>query len=130
MKLLSAIGDLSFLRRPGHQTRRDTRGRLGAVAIAVAISAIACAQPNGPDSVATELPIERFRSEPYSFAFYSGIDTPERLVIRNLAAWGAAWAQIHARQVPAPPLPTIDFSTRTVIVVAMGTRPTGGYGIV
>jgi hypothetical protein len=93
------------------------------------LGAAACAQPSAPDERATELSLQRLSSEPYPFASYSGVDSPERAIIRNVAEWGAAWARIHARQSPQPSLPAIDFSTRGVILVAMGTRPTGGFGI-
>jgi hypothetical protein len=90
----------------------------------------ACAQPNEPDGLASELSIERLRSEPYPFTFYSGVDESERTVIRNVSEWGAAWARIYARHGPSPPpLPSIDFSTRSVILVALGARPHGGFGI-
>jgi hypothetical protein len=90
---------------------------------------VSCAQPNAPDDLTAEVSIERLRSEPYSFDFYSGIDSPERTVIRNVAEWGSAWTRIHATRSPKPPLPPIDFTTRSVILVGMGKRPTGGFGI-
>lgn len=31
---------------------------------------------------------------------------------------------------PTPPLPDVDFSTGAILVVDMGQKPTGGYGIV
>ncbi len=40
------------------------------------------------------------------------------------------WKQIYSLRWPLPPLPKIDFSKEMVVVVALGGRPTGGYGIV
>lgn len=75
------------------------------------------------------LPIVRLRSEPYSFAFYSGLDKPARLVVRDPVTWQAIWNQIYLRQSPVPPLPQIDFSRDMILVAALGSRGTGGFSI-
>jgi len=80
--------------------------------------------PPGPG-----LPMVRLRSEPYSFTFYSGMDAPARMVVRDAVTWQAVWNQIHLRQSPVPPLPPIDFARDMIVVVALGSRSTGGYGI-
>ena len=102
---------------------------LRAGVVAIAITAIACAQPNGPDPIATEIPIQRFRAEPYAFEFFSGLDQPERLLIRDTAAWSDVWSRIYARRGEQPPLPAVDFAAETIVVVALGIRPTSGYSI-
>jgi hypothetical protein len=91
--------------------------------------ATACGQPNGPDTVGTDISIERLSVEPYSFEFYSGLRAPERQVIRDVAAWGRAWASIYQGRGVTPPLPFIDFTKDMIIVAALGERPTGGYDI-
>ena len=73
--------------------------------------------------------ITRLRSEPYSFAFVSGMDRPARLVIRDASTWQAIWTQINRGSNPVSPLPTIDFSREMVVVAALGTHSTGGYSI-
>ena len=75
------------------------------------------------------LTIVRLRSEPYSFEFYSGLDKPARLVVRDPATWQAIWNQIYLRQTPVPPLPRIDFSHDMILVAALGSRSTGGFSI-
>jgi hypothetical protein len=75
------------------------------------------------------IPIIRLRSEPYSFAFVSGMDRPARLMIRDAATWQAVWTQIHRGSSPLSPPPTIDFSREMVVVAALGTHSSGGYGI-
>ena len=92
--------------------------------------AIGCST-TGVESTLRGTPIEitRLRSEPYSFTFYSGFDQPARLVIRDQPSWEAAWERLYLRSRPVPPLPEIDFSREVVVLVALGNRATGGYGI-
>jgi hypothetical protein len=35
----------------------------------------------------------------------------------------------HAGYTPAPPLPLVDFAQHMLIAVALGTRPSGGFGV-
>ena len=65
-----------------------------------------------------------------SFTSNSGIYESLRIVISDAKAWRKVWEQIHTPFSPQPPLPEIDFSRELVVVVALGTRPTGGYGII
>jgi hypothetical protein len=65
-----------------------------------------------------------------SFAGISGISDSLRIVIRDAEAWRKVWELINSPVSPKPPLPEIDFSREMVLVVALGTRPTGGYGII
>jgi len=58
----------------------------------------------------------------------SGMTESTRLVVRDAATWASTWSRIWTVK-PAPPLPAIDFSREMVIVVGLGTRPTGGYSI-
>jgi hypothetical protein len=103
---------------------------LGVGAIALTLFAAACASseqstlPPGPN-----IPVVRLRAEPYSFEFYSGLNTPARLVVRDPAAWQSLWVQIYQRRFPVPPVPAIDFSREMLIVVALGSRSSGGYVI-
>ena len=67
---------------------------------------------------------------PGLFASNSGISKPLRVVIRDREAWLKLWKQIASQQQPSPPPPDIDFSREMLIVVAMGQRNTGGFGII
>jgi hypothetical protein len=99
-------------------------------AVAIAIALGGCSSPQGSTSPpGTSIPITRFRAEPYSFAFNSGVEQPERLVVRDSAAWNTLWIRIHARQSPIPPLPTVDFTREMVVFASLGTRSSGGYSI-
>jgi hypothetical protein len=101
---------------------------VGAVVLSLFASACASSEqstlPPGPN-----IPVVRLRAEPYSFEFYSGLNTPARLVVRDAAAWQSLWAQIYQRRFPVPPVPAIDFSREMLVVVALGSRSSGGYGI-
>lgn len=102
--------------------------------IAVVFAAVmaACAHPEATRPIlipGDPVPIVRLRAEPYSFAFYSGLEQPGRIVVRDPSTWQALWAQIHSRQSPVPPVPAIDFSQEMLVVAALGSRSSGGYGI-
>jgi hypothetical protein len=58
----------------------------------------------------------------------SGFDEPAELVIRDRAALEAAWARVF-NQVQGNPPPAVDFAKETVILVALGTRSTGGHSV-
>ena len=106
--------------------------RVRSVAVVFTAVTAACAHPEATPSPGTPgdpVPIVRLRAEPYSFAFYSGLENPDRIVVRDQALWQAVWAQIYSRQSRVAPVPAIDFSQEMLVVVALGTRSSGGYGI-
>lgn len=95
----------------------------------VVVLAAACgAAPSAPDDQ-EPLPVVRLRREPVSFAYASGFDEPRQFVVRDAAAWQQTWAELWRNNVPAPPLPAVDFASEMIVVAALGTRPTGGYSI-
>jgi hypothetical protein len=59
----------------------------------------------------------------------SGIMTARREMIRSEEEWQAAWAEVMQNVASMPQLPRIDFAARSVVLVAMGERPSGGYGL-
>jgi hypothetical protein len=78
------------------------------------------------------VPLEELRASPpppLSLTWNTGFEDPSRLVIRTPEAWGEAWARIWERGSYKPALPTADFDTEMVVLVAMGSRPSGGYDI-
>jgi hypothetical protein len=52
-----------------------------------------------------------------------------REVIRDQGDWEPLWSLFSGNLQPSPSLPPVDFGQSTVIVAAMGRKPTGGYGI-
>ena len=56
----------------------------------------------------------------------SQVDTASHQTARNEKEWAALW-QAHAGG--AKPLPKVDFSSRMVVAVFLGSRPTAGYAV-
>jgi hypothetical protein len=56
----------------------------------------------------------------------SGIDTPRQAVARNVKDWAALWQQ-HAG--PGRPAPKVDLTSRTVVAVFLGSRPSAGFRV-
>ena len=83
-----------------------------------------------PSSTGVDVPVTRLRTEPYSFAFYSGLREPGRVVIRDQETWRSTWSKIYERGSEKPALPNIDFNNEVVIVAALGERRCSGYGVV
>lgn len=99
------------------------------LSVGLALACSGCAQPHAPDPGAMVVPVTRFRAEPYSFTFYSGLVDTQRLIVRDATAWQQVWSAIWRNQSPTPPLPAIDFGRDMVAVVALGQRATGGFAI-
>lgn len=59
----------------------------------------------------------------------TGVMEPRRTVIRSSEEWTAAWRELTGMLVPQDPAPELDFGVTSVVLVAMGSRPTGGYVI-
>jgi hypothetical protein len=85
-------------------------------------------QPSVSPDITGGLEVRRLRQDPYSFAYSSGLNDSTRAVVRDAAAWATIWGAIH-RHSSLPPLPAVDFTRDMVVVVALGTRPSGGYSI-
>jgi protease stability complex PrcB-like protein len=93
---------------------------------------VACSHPEAtpaPAPIGDPVPIVRLRAEPYSFEHYSGLDRPDRIVVRDQGSWEALWARIYRGFSPVRPVPAIDFSREMLVVAALGSRSSGGYGI-
>lgn len=76
---------------------------------------------------ATEVPATEVETLFASAA--SGVMSSRRQVIRSETELADAWAEVTGLLVSAEPAPDIDFSAGQVLLVAMGERPSGGYGI-
>ncbi len=65
---------------------------------------------------------------PLYHALVSEYGMGEETVVRDRAAWDAAWARLQNGMV-APPLPAVDFSASSVVLVAIGQRSSGGHDV-
>jgi len=59
----------------------------------------------------------------------SGLTKAQRLVVTQPEAWARLWAEHCARGAVSQPAPAIDFAKEMVVVLTLGQKPTGGYGI-
>lgn len=55
----------------------------------------------------------------------SRVESPKQAVARTAAEWAALWRE-HAGDAPAP---KVDFATRTVVAVFLGSRMSAGYSV-
>jgi hypothetical protein len=74
-----------------------------------------------------ELPAERLRPGPGSYANNSSIEEAEQFIVRDLESWRATWGRVHGRSRPTLPLPAIDFEHEMVAVAAIGRQRSGGF---
>ena len=92
--------------------------------------AAGCSSPLDSPVAHTPLTVTRLRTEPFSFTYVSQLRQPERLVIRDHAAWVDGWASLWPAFAPIPAPPNVDFNSEMIVFVALGERPTGGYSII
>lgn len=62
-------------------------------------------------------------------ATHSGIGTFTTVVVGDPETWSDLWTAHIGVQGPHRPVPVIDFSSRLVIGVFLGTRPNGCYAV-
>ena len=53
--------------------------------------------------------------------------SPQTLVYRDSGSFRSAWTQMYPVAGMRPALPLVDFTKWRAIVIAVGTKPTGGY---
>jgi hypothetical protein len=86
----------------------------------------ACAPKEARTLPGDPLPVERFAEEGRSLTLHGAIEESRRLVVRDSETLRETWADIGQRR----DAPAVDFDRETVVVAAMGMRPTGGYAII
>lgn len=59
---------------------------------------------------------------------FASIPAQDR-VIRDSNAWQSLWTEAFRQQQPVPQTPAVDFSRDMVLLVAIGSRPSGGYAV-
>ncbi|MFL5616343.1 MAG: protease complex subunit PrcB family protein [Gemmatimonadaceae bacterium] len=83
-------------------------------------------EPVGPFTPVTVTKLQPGRTP---FTFGSSVGNAERLVIRDVEAWQAAWASLFPPLAPIPASPNVDFGKEMIVFAAMGSRPSGGFAI-
>ncbi|MDZ8096500.1 MAG: protease complex subunit PrcB family protein [Nostoc sp. DedQUE05] len=59
----------------------------------------------------------------------SGYQSASQMVIDNSEEWIDLWQQHTSNAEPPPPVPQVDFTRYSVVVVFTGEQPTGGYSV-
>ena len=94
------------------------------------LAALGCSTSRAePDAAAGRVALKRLSSDQNAFTYFSQLRQPERLVIRDAAAWTAAWLSIWPNGAPIAAPPSVDFTKDVVVLGALGTRPSTGYAI-
>jgi hypothetical protein len=70
--------------------------------------------------------IEIIESEYYSNYPEDGV---VQKVITNKWEFSSEWKKVHKGMSPVPELPAVDFTSKTVVLIMLDTKPTGGYSI-
>lgn len=70
--------------------------------------------------------VESVPFETISQGDFASIDSPLQLILRDRASFEDLFRRAFGSQ---PPAPAVDFNSRSVIAVFLGTRPTGGYSV-
>ncbi len=83
-----------------------------------------CAQSGGVANHLT-LPVKTL----YSGAQCGGLDRPTVLWIARLEDWQSRYRQVVSLRMDAPPPPTVDFPREGILLIAMGSRTSAGYGL-
>ena len=100
--------------------------------LGLACALAATAAEKKPDIFLIEY--QAFRPNMY-FGLNNGPKTTLFTAIQSEQQWRELWAQIEPRvardtdQRRPHPFPHIDFTRKTLLVAALGTKPTGGYSV-
>ncbi len=93
------------------------------ITLATLALGVGCAKPGAGTHAA--LSIQKL----YSDSQCIGLERPTVIWIADAEAWRSWHGRVTSARVPAPPLPVVDFSREEVLVLAMGSRSTAGYGL-
>jgi hypothetical protein len=100
-----------------------------ALAIAGGCSTVEAVGPTRAETGHEEVVFERLGPAGRALAYNSGYEQSVRLVVENGSDWANVWEQVWGSMFPTPERPEVDFTRSVVVVVGMGTMPSGGYDI-
>jgi hypothetical protein len=120
--------------------RSHARHRAWVALLVVSFAMVACrsatdgsAPPDAPVSRAPtqseSVALVRLRPGDLPFLQNSGLRDSLRTVIRDRAAFAELWARMYASYGERPAVPDVDCEREMIVVAALGTRGTGGFGI-
>ena len=70
-----------------------------------------------------------WRATELGFSTRSAWTAPGTMIIADAATFRRRWNELFAETTGRPPLPGVRFAADRVIMVAAGTRPSGGYSL-
>ena len=97
---------------------------IAGLAFAAGVLSAACAWAGPDDPADVQQPFETLLAETHS-----GIGDRRREVVHDEAGFMRLWGEVHSGVAPTPAAPAVDFARHMLVVVASGTRPSGGFGI-
>lgn len=104
---------------------------LGSTSFALALALLSCAGCHAPAQAQalSSAPADALPFEPLLKGYQSGIRTPGAQLITDEAHWAAFW-NLHSHwRIPAPAAPQIDFSSRSVLAISLGDKPSAGWSL-
>ncbi len=107
------------------------------VVIVAAAATSGCASDHSASSLTADLPGEPVALDPIPLSpppcppsmNDSGYAEPALLVIRAPSEWASTWAKIFENSLEPPPLPSIDFGAKMVVVASSGRHSSGGFDV-
>lgn len=106
-----------------------------AVLMLLGLIAVACkSQQNGTMKGPESASFDEFPADAQVISFetikqagYCGVQEERQVLVQTTEDWEVLWKEVCSNQMPAPPVPAVDFSSQAVIACFMGARNTGGY---
>lgn len=100
----------------------------GSVLVALMLAATACGetQPTAPTELGRLVRSDQVE-QPLVQVHFSGYAAPVAELITTAPGWSSAWATLHARLEPEPPVPVVDFDTHALVLFGIGSQARGAH---
>jgi hypothetical protein len=100
----------------------------GSVLVALMMATAGCgeAQPTAPAELGPLVRNDRVE-QPVVQVHFSGYAAPVAELITTAPGWSSAWATLHARLEPEPPLPAVDLDTHALVLFGLGSQTQGAH---
>ncbi|MBK8535377.1 MAG: protease complex subunit PrcB family protein [Candidatus Competibacteraceae bacterium] len=99
--------------------------RIAWAILAALVLTSGCGYPGGGGLGNVVLPVKTL----YGSGQCGGLDQPVVIWIASPEAWQQRYGQVMSLRTEPPPPPAVDFPRAGVLLMAMGSRPSSGYGL-